>query len=172
MVSAAKGMVQNDKTGWGTPIYDPSNSILQKAMDIAGYLIGKNMPVDQIMTAKDIYSGKGTDLDKEKIEGNMTGLTISQGHPAGPEAAVAQKVIDRITASKKYVMEAVKYDLKYDNEDKAYDRLTGIGLTGMEASSVITHLMNPKLGMSKGMLKSFNQHANDEERALMEQVGQ
>ena len=172
MASAVKGLATDNKDGFGTPIYDPSNSVVQNAMDVAKYLVGKNVPIDQVQTAKDVYAGRGTQLDKDKLMGNMTGFTVSQGHPQGPEAAVAAKVEERLTASKKYVMEAVKRYLKYGEENKAYDRLTGIGLTPKEANGLINHLLNPRSQMSKQQSRKFNAHANEDERAIMDSVGQ
>jgi 5-bromo-4-chloroindolyl phosphate hydrolysis protein len=95
---------------------------------------------------------------------------VSQGHPRGPEGAVAQAAEDRVTASKKYVMEYVKRDLKYGETDAAYKRLTEIGLTPKEANRIINNLENPQSNLSGQQRRKFNAHANDAEREDMSAV--
>jgi hypothetical protein len=171
VASAVKGLATNDKNGFGTPIYDPSDSFVHKAMDVAEYLVGKNIPLDQIQTGMDVYNGKGTKLDVDKLKGNFSGLTVSQGHPQGPEAAVAAKVEERVQASKKYVLEAVKRALKYGDEDKAFELLTDrASLTTREANLLIRRLQNPKTDMTPAQRKKFGQHATPEEQKQMDEV--
>jgi hypothetical protein len=164
----ASGIVQNAKDKYGTPVWNPDGKTLEKAYDAAKFFVGKNMPIDQMQAAIDVMNGVGTDLDKKKLQGNLTGLTVSQGHPLGPEGAVAQGVEDRISTSRKYIMERVKRDLKYGEEDKAYERLIGIGLTPKEASAQIRKIENPRSSMTAGQRKKFNQHANQDDRDTMD----
>lgn len=170
LASAIKGLATNDKTGFGTPIVDPSSPLIEKAMDVAKFLVGKNIPLDQIQTAKDVAAGVGTQLDKDKLAGNFSGLTVSQGNPNGPEGAVAREVEDRVDASKKYAMEGVKRDLKYGDEDSARARLEKAGLAPKEITLIIRNLQNPRDGLSRSQRKKFNQHANEEEQRMMDEV--
>jgi len=167
---AVKSLVTNDKTGYGTPVYDPDDSMIHKAMDVAKFLASKQLPADQLITAKDVASGVGTQLDKDKLAGNMTGFTVSQGHPRGPEGAVNQKTEDRMNASKKYALEEVKRDLKYGDEDAARARLEKLQYTPKEVNLIIRNLQNPKDGLSAQQRKKFNAHANESERADMDLV--
>lgn len=171
LMSALQRM-RDVKDPYGTPVMDPNGSLPSKVWDMAKALVGTHMPLDQLQTAKDIAVGVGTKLDKDKMIGNITGLSYSQGNPQGPEAAVAYATADRVMAEKKYAMEYVKRDLKNGEEDAARARLEKIGLTGKEITHIINKIQNPKSHMSASQRKSFNAHATDEERADMETVGQ
>ena len=168
MASALHGLATNNKDSFGTPIYDPSDTMAHKAIDMALYLVGKNVPLEQLETAKDVAQGRGTKLDKDKLEGGFTGLSISQGHPQGPEGAVAAQVQERLLESKKYVMAAVKSDLKYGREEKAYNRLIEIGLTPREANRTIRNIENPRYGLSPTQRRAFNHHATEADREEMD----
>lgn len=170
LASSIEGLAQNAKDKYGTPIWNPDSSVLQRAFDVAKFFVGKHIPLDQINTSIDIMNGKGTQLDKDKIAGNWSGLTVSQGHPRGPEGAVAQATEDRTNAAKKYVMEAVKSDIKYGRDEKAYQRLIDIGLTPREANKTINNLENPRSTLSGQQRKKFNAHATEQERADMSAV--
>lgn len=165
-----RGLATNNKDSFGTPIYDPSDSVLHKAMDMALYFVGKNFPLEQISTAKDIAQGHGTQLDKDKVAGSFTGLSNSQGHPQGPEGAIAAKTAERMAESKQYLMTAVKSDLKYGREEDAYDRLIGIGMTPREANRTICNIENPRDGLSTSQRRAFKRHATDAEREAMDAV--
>ena len=162
MVKAASDIATNDK-GYDIPVWDPSGSTTQKAMDIAMHLFEAQLPFDSIRTGYDLANGVATPLDKKKLAGNMTGLSVSPGHPLGPEGALAAKVEERVTESKAYAMEEVKRALKYGNVDDARDALIHTGLTPREAQLAINRIENPKGRLSKQAIKKFNQHATPEE---------
>ena len=162
MVKAGADIATNEK-GYDIPVWDPSGSTTQKAMDIAMHLVKAQLPFDSIRTGYDLANGVATPLDKKKLAGNMTGLSVSQGHPLGPEGALASKVEERVSASKAYAMEEVKRDLKYGNVDDARDALIHTGLTPKEAQLAINRIENPKGHLSKQAVKKFNQHATPEE---------
>jgi hypothetical protein len=168
----AVGEAAMNNKGFGRPVYDPNDNMLHIAMDIATHLVESQVPMDTIRTADDVAHGVGTPVDKDKIEGNLSGFSISQGHPGGPQAAVAQETADRIKASKAYVLDGVRRDIKYGDLDTARSKLTGIGLTPAEASAIIRrYSAAPRSGMSRGARVNFARHANDQERQQMEQVG-
>jgi RadC-like JAB domain len=162
--------LNNEKDKWGTPVWDENGTIPEKAFDIAKSLVGTQVPTDQIQTAHDIATGHGTDLDTHKIFGNFTGLTVSQGHPQGPEAAVASKVEERVSNSKKYAMEMAKYFVKTDQEDRARELLDKAGLTPQEVNQTINRLTNPLDRMTKTQQQKFRKHANQSEIETMDSV--
>ena len=162
LLKAGLQLKDNDK-GYEIPVWDPSGSTIQKAMDISMHLVRAQLPFDSIRTAYDLANGVATPLDKKKLTGNMTGLYMSQGHPLGPEGALAAKVEDRVATSKAYAMEEVKRSLKYGNDSDAFDALIHAGLTPREAQQAINRIENPKGFMSPQAVKKFNQHATPEE---------
>jgi hypothetical protein len=170
MLKAALGLKTGAKDKYGTPISDPNAPMLKRAAQVAEFLVGTAIPLDQIKAAKDIATGHGTELDKDKLRGNFTGLSISQGHPNGPEAGVAAEVENRITASKRFAMEEAKRSLKYGDEDGAWKTLENAGLTPKEINSIIRRIESPRDSLSKTQNKHFNQHANDEERERMDRL--
>lgn len=172
MSPAAKAVadVATNNKGFGVPLWDPSGSTTQKAMDIAMHLVQSQVPWDTIRTGYDMANGAATSLDKQKMAGNLSGLSISQGHPGGPEGAVAAQTEQRITASKAYAMEEVKRSLKYGDTDHALEVLEATGLTPKEAGRIVRSIDNPRSGMSRAANKKFSQHANEEERATMEEL--
>lgn len=170
MSPAAKAMWQvaaNDK-GFGVPVKDPEGGFYKQAYDVAAHLATSQVPWDTIKNAYDLSKGKATELDKDKLKGFATGFTFSQGHPQGPEGAVASKVEERVQASKKYLMEQVKRDLKYGDEDAARDKLEEIGLTQKEINLIIKRVEDPKSGLSKSARQRFNRHATEEDQQLMD----
>ncbi len=164
MAKATADIAMNNK-GFGIPVWDESGTAGQKAMDIAMHLMQAQLPYDSARTGWDLANGVATPLDKKKLAGNMTGLSVSQGHPAGPEGALAAKVEERVTKSKAYAMEEVKRDLKYGDDEGARNALERVGLTPKEINNVIKNIENPRGSLSKPAQKRFNQHANEEEQA-------
>ena len=175
MAKAAWQIGANDK-GYGNPVMDPSDPLVYRAMDAVKHLLKAQLPYDTAQTGVDMINGKATELDKEKFKGNLTGMSISQGSPLGPEGSVAQKVEDRVSTSKKYAMEAVRRDLKYGDDERAAARLTGAGLTGQEVSKIINKEQGkldgnpPSAAAMRGMMSKFNKHATEEDQKAMEAV--
>lgn len=173
VVKSVLGVAMNNQavgSGFEKPVWDPSGTLTQKAVDIAKYLVGSELPIDQIKTGVKIAQGNATQLDKDKFAGNFTGLSVSQGHPMGPEGKVAQQVEDRLKASKGYVLEAVKSDVDAGKIDEAIQRLVDVGFTQREALKAVGRIQNPSMGVTKDVMKRFFQHANEDERAVMERV--
>lgn len=180
---AARSLLQlktNDR-GFGVPVLNPENEFKagdtpteliakmgKKLYEVAAHLVESQVPWDTLKNVYDLTQGKATDLDKSKLAGFATGFTFSQGHPQGPEGAVAAQVEDRVQGSRKYLMEQVKRDLKYGEEDAARAKLEAIGLVPREINLIIRRVEDPKSGLSKSARQKFNKHANDDERDLMD----
>ena len=162
--------LNNEKDKWGTPVWDEAGTIPEKAFDIAKALVATQVPTDQMQTLKDMATGHGTDLDTHKIIGNITGLSVSQGHPQGPEAAVASKVEERVSNSKKYVMEMVKHLVKVGEEDRARALLEKAGLSPREVTQAINRLNNPIDQMTRNQWQKFQKHATEDEKATFDAV--
>lgn len=174
MAKSAEQIASNDK-GYGTPVWDPSTGFAHVAMDMALHLLKAQTPFDTLRAGYDLTQGKATPMDKEKLSGNLTGLSISQGHPLGPEGAVAQQVDDRVNLSKKYVMEGVRRDLKYGDVSHASDQLANIGLSNAEVNKILNKEQGKIDGAApkgNGMMKRFNTHATEDEQATMGRLGQ
>jgi hypothetical protein len=167
MAKAVWQDITNDK-GYGTPVKDPDGNFFRHVYDLASHVAEAQLPWDQVKTMYDMTQGKATSLDKDKLEGFATGFSYSQGHPGGPEAAVAAKTEERFSADKKYQMELVKRDLKYGDEESARARMDKIGMTPHEQAQQINRIENPKTGLSRAGNKHFNNRANEEERQQMD----
>ena len=170
MPKAAWQAVTNDK-GYGVPIEDPQGGILQHIGEGLKYVAEAQIPTDTLVTAWDAATGHATALDKHKLAGFATGFTTSHGNPHGPEAAEMYAVEDKIKASKMYVTEAVKRDLKYGKVKEAEEKLQAIGFTAKEITNIINGYENPKEGASKQQRIKFNQHATEEEIRKLDQMG-
>jgi hypothetical protein len=169
----ALDVARNKKDDFGTPIWDERDpNFAHRLADAAMFLLGTHAPVEQLKTLKDMASGVATPLDKEKTLGNITGLTVSQGHPGGPEAGVAAEVEQSVKGSQQHAMDEVKRLLKYGKADEAYEVLEKSGLTPREIGHIIQRVNDPKAVISRSTLKKFNAHATDEERRRLEEVTQ
>jgi hypothetical protein len=171
LARAAWQVLSNDR-GFGVPVYDPNGAAAQGALDVAKYLARAQTPWDTIVTAWDKLHGKSSAIENDKLVGNATGFSFSQGHPQGPEAGVAADVEQRIQAQKMLAMEDVKRLLKYGDEDAARQKLQDIGLSPREINTVIRHIEQPAQGMTRGQMKKFNQHSNEQDQERMDRVTQ
>lgn len=169
LAKAAWQVLTNDR-GFGVPVYDPNGSVAQGALDVAKYLAKAQTPWDTIVTAWDKLHGKSTAIENDKLVGNATGFSFSQGHPQGPEAGVAADVEQRIQAQKMLAMEDVKRMLRYGDEDAARAKLEGIGLSPREVTTIIRRIEEPAPGMTRGQMKKFNQHSNEQDQERMGNV--
>jgi hypothetical protein len=169
---AVKGVWDNEKDKFGTPIYAPSDTVLNQSWQVAKFLVGTHFPLDNLRTARDIAEGVGTELDKKRLLGNVTGFSVSQGNPRGPEGAVAAETEARVKNEKAVAMEEVRYHLKRGDESAAYDALAKTGMTPKEIRNTIKGIVSPKEGLSRSQQKKFQQHATDDEKETMESVGQ
>jgi hypothetical protein len=173
MAKSILALMANNKavgSGFDKPVWDPDGTLTQKAMDVAKHLVAAELPLDQLSTIRDVAAGRGTQLDKDKLLGNFTGLSVSQGHPMGPEGKVAQMVDDRLKTTKAYVLDDIKADVKAGDIDKAIQRLVDAGFTQREAVKAVGRIENPATGVSKSVMKKFYQHANDDELETMDRV--
>lgn len=159
--------IVNDK-GFGIPVMDPEGSFFKHVFDVSSHVVEAQLPWDSLKNAYDLAKGKATDLDKAKLIGFATGFSASQGHPQGPEGAVASKTEERVQASKKYLMEQVRRDLKYGDEDAARAKLEAIGMNAKEIGIIIRNVEEPKSGLSRSARLRFLQHATEQEQKLMD----
>jgi hypothetical protein len=164
------GQVLVNDRGFGVPVFEPSQGFWKSAAHVAEHLAKAQTPWDTIVTVWDKLQGKTTPIENDKLVGNVTGFTFSQGHPQGPEAGVAAQVEDRIHAQRMLAMEEVKRLLKYDKEDEARQKLEDIGLSPREVNSIIKRIEQPKDGMSRSQQKKFNQHGTEEDQQRMDRL--
>lgn len=170
MSPTAKAVAQaitNDK-GFGVPIEDPEGGTLKHIIEGLGHVIKAQIPYDTMKTIWDVAHGVGTPIDKAKLVGFATGVSTSQGNPHGSEAAVVYREADRVVAQRKYMMEAVKNDIKYGDYDKAAARLQTLGLKPSEINHIIRGLIQPKMGITPAQRKQFNARSNEDEQLMME----
>jgi hypothetical protein len=167
MAKAVWQDITNDK-GYGIPVKDPEGNFFKHVYDLAAHVAEAQLPWDSVKNLYDMTQGKATDIDKDKLVGFATGFSPSQGHPGGPEAAVAAQTEERFSADKKYQMELVKRDLKYGDEDSARTRMENIGMTPREITQQLNRIDYPKTGLSRAANKHFNNRANEEERKQMD----
>ena len=169
---AIKGLAQNARNPFGTPVYDVNDTVMRQAAQVAEFLVGTHFPLEDAKLLRDTAQGVATPLDKAKLAGKMTGFTVSQGHPTGPEGAVAAKTEERVRGSKAVAMEVVRYYIKRGDHAAAAGVLERAGLSGAEIALTLRNIESPKAGLSAGQVKKFNQHATEAERAKMEAVAQ
>ena len=158
------GQIVFDSKGYGVPVYNPSGSFIGHAMDAAILMASTNFPMGTARAAYDMAQGKATSLDREKFAGDLTGFSVSQGHPLGPVGALAAKVEEKVKAGKAYQLEPVKRLLKYGDVAGARALLKEAGMTPPEVMHTITRIQNPKAFVPPQVLKKFNQHATQEGR--------
>jgi FtsZ-binding cell division protein ZapB len=149
-------------------VRDPNGSLPKQAWDTAKFLVQQQLPWDSVKGLYDLAKGTATDLDKDKIKGSLTGFTFSQGHPGGPEAAVAAQTNERFEAAKKYVRQQVRDDLKAGEVDAAVEKMQAIGMTAREIRSENQKAEAPKSGLSKQAREKFERRANDLDREEMD----
>ena len=75
------GCCYRRKDKYGTPIVPESAGTLEKIARVAKFIVGTHMPPRPDPDPRDIAGGHGTELDKDKTIGNLTGFTFGQGHP-------------------------------------------------------------------------------------------
>ena len=161
--------VTNDK-GFGVPVADPESGTLQHIAQGLQHVIEAQVPMDTLKTLYDVAKGVGTPLDKDKLLGFASGFSTSKGNPHGPEEAVYLAQQERISAARKYAMEAVRDDVKNGRDADAFDRLKAAGLTPRDIVMTINGIKNPRQGMSKQQARRFAVEATPEDRASMERA--
>lgn len=159
--------VTNDK-GYGVPVEDPEGGMLKHIAQGLQHVIASNMNYDSMKLLWDVSTGSGTPLDKDKLAGIASGFSTSKGNPRGPEEGAYFAQQDRVTAMKKYQMDAVKEDLKNGREAEAFDRLKAIGLPPREIINTIRNIQNPRQGMTRQQMRRFLAEENDDDRAALE----
>jgi hypothetical protein len=163
----------NDQ-GFGRPVYNPDVSGITGAATHIGNFVSLMMkaqvPADTIQAAYDWAKGNATEVDKLKVGFSMFGVPISKGALGGPEEAALYAEQDRFAAAKKFNMPDVNRALKVGDEDKAREIMTTIGMTQREQNHKINSFQNPRSTPTSQQMRNFNQHANDDERARMNEL--
>lgn len=155
---------------FGHPVRDPQAAPFLKLAQWLEVVTEAQMPVDSAKRAYHAVKGDATDLDKLKLMGELTGFSIGQGYPGGPEAAVAADVNRKFQEEKQYILKDALEALKYGHTDEAIRIMQDAKMTPDEINAAILKAMNPKRGMTDGEITRFNKRANAEDQRRLETV--
>lgn len=170
MVKALQGAITNHRDSYGTPVRDPDGTLMGNVALTAKYILDANTNTDQVEGIKKGMSDKATQLDHDKMMGQLTGFSISQGHPNGPEEGVAAKVEDRMKQNRMFIMKQITELINNGKSEDAIDLLESKGFTPKESILIVRMKENPRDGMSKQQNKKFNSHANEEDKSAMDRL--
>ncbi|MDE2106151.1 MAG: hypothetical protein KGL39_53505, partial [Patescibacteria group bacterium] len=163
---------------FGRKIYSADDGSLSSDIKALGQIIGHWMvaqiPLTAFQGGMDLVTGApetGMSVAKSVIPA-VTGLSVSQGSPKGPQGAVEQQVKQRVDQqfldAYPHIVEAVKAgDLV-----KAEQMLRDLGETPSEIRGRIANILQPARPTSpRGYLgREFRQYATPQERERLENV--
>lgn len=152
----------------GRRIIKPGDPILKQVGGFVGYWIKSQLPVDDLSALKHMAQGTADKMDKAKLLGTATGLTV--GKVAGGDAVAELRYASHEQQAKlRDVLPDVREAMRRGDPDKAYDLLESAGETPHEIRSLMRQMDNPDK-LSKSALKKFRNHASDDEVARMDKL--
>lgn len=164
--------VYKNEDYFGHPIYDKNARGLPGAAENLGKVVGHFMraqiPEDSIVaTYKALTGAPGADINTMKVAGPLAGITFSKGYPGGPEAGLIAAVQKRQQEQVSSSLPAVKEAVLNNDEDKARQILTDLGLRNSEQNRIIKHYQDPGSKVNDRSLETFAKTATPEEKRLM-----
>lgn len=174
---------QNDK-GFGQQVFTPSEGGVTGNIKTLGQAVGHFMK-SQMGTTGDIGSSV-YDMFDGVIDSNhkvdkvaaikawlpiLTGLTVSQGHPAGPDAGVEAAAIERHRQQVMRERPEINKMIKAGDIDGAVQRLIDLGESRQSIKNIIESQLSPQKG-AKSISSKFGKIATPEDRERAEEVNQ
>jgi hypothetical protein len=162
----------NDK-GFGKRVYNPDDPGVAGAVRNVGKVVRNFMaaqiPVDAIQGLIDKSQGIQDDTTTYKLVGPLAGLTFSKGAPGGPVVGEMYHTENIYRGKKADLMPTVQALIKQEKVDEAIDAMRSIGMPNAEINTVLRYAENPGARFSKGNMKRFNQHSDDDAKERMQQ---
>lgn len=150
----------------GRRIINPDDPALKQVAKFAAYWVKSQLPVDDMMALKHVVQGDADRMDKVKLMGTATGLTVSK--EAGGDAVAELRYQNREQQAKLHdVLPDVREAVRRGDTGSAYDMLEQAGQTPREIHNTLKMIDQPDR-MSKQALRKFNQHAADDARERMD----
>jgi hypothetical protein len=152
----------------GRRIINPHDPALKQVAAFASYWVKSQLPVDDAVALKHLATGDADRMDKAKLLGTATGLTV--GKEAGGDAVAELRYANREQQAKLHdVLPDVREAVRRGDTDAAYDLLEQAGQTPREIRNTLRMIEQPDR-MSKSALRKFNAHADDDERARLDKI--
>lgn len=152
----------------GKRIINPEDNVLQQVAKFGAYWVKSQMPAEEIASLGRAVQGKADTMDKLKLLGTATGVSVSK--VSGGDAVAEMRYQNREQQAKlRDVLPDVREAIRRDDMDKAMKLLEDAGQDPRESARTIRQIENPDR-TSKQSLRQFNRHATSEERDKLERM--
>lgn len=152
----------------GKRIIDPNDNVLQQVAKFGAYWVKSQLPLEDVAALGHVVSGKADTMDKLKLMGTATGVSVSK--VSGGDAVAEMRYQNREQQAKlRDVLPDVREALRREDVDKATQLLEGAGQEPREIARTIRQIENPDR-TSKQAIRQFNRHSTDQERDKLEKM--
>jgi hypothetical protein len=152
----------------GKRIINPDDNIVKQAAAFAAYWVKSQMPMEEMKSAAHLATGTADHMDKLKLLGMATGLSVSK--LAGGDEVAEMRYQNREQQAKlRDVLPDAREAVRRGDVDKAQQILEDAGQTPKEAMRILSQIDNPDR-ISQSQRRKFYQHATDEERERIERM--
>jgi hypothetical protein len=154
----------------GQSIVDEHGNGFKQAAQFGAYWVKSQLPTEDIMSLVRVANGTADQMDKDKLLGTATGITV--GRVAGGDAVAEMRDQARQTqASLSNALPGAKEAIRRGDIEGAEKLLIDAGQTPHEAQRILLSLQNPNM-ITNGKMKKFIQHASPEEIAKFQKMTQ
>lgn len=169
-------IIANDR-GFGRKVYDPYaktwGDTVKNAGRIATTILGDQVPLQAIKSAKDYFEGVGSKaVNAAQVLGPLLGLTFSKGAPGGPAVGVMYQAKDAHEYQVNEAMPGIREQIQKGDIEGAREAMHQLGMQPGYQKWVIKTTLNPSLRLSKRAMKDFAGYATDDQRAAMDEARQ
>ena len=160
--------IANNQDFSGHSVYKPTDNMLKQVAAMASYWVKSQFPVEEMLSAGHLASGTADHMDKLKLLGMATGLSISKVKGGDAVAEMRWESHEHAVAVRD-VLPQVQEALRRGEGDKARQIMVDAGASPQEIKSAIRKIQNPGRVTTQSR-KNFNKHATDEQRTRMDRM--
>jgi hypothetical protein len=163
--------IWEDSTGFGRKVFDDNKTMSENLGKAFELFASSQIPLTAMESAQSIYKGHGRSIDYWKVVGGLAGVSVSQGHPAGPRGGVLAKQEKDFEQRKLAIFPDANRLIQNGEVDKAKALLAGTGMTPRE---VQRYLLNQTKGakISVQQMRKFYRHTPKEDQQELLNVNQ
>jgi hypothetical protein len=160
--------IANNQDFSGHSVYKPSDNIAKQIASMASYWVKAQIPLEEMKSAAHLVSGTADKMDKAKLAGMATGLSVSK--VAGGDAVAEMRwESHEHSVAVRDVLPEVQELVRRDKVDEARDVLEKAGATPQEIKTTLRKIENPDR-ISNQTMRNFNKRANDDQRERIDKL--
>lgn len=153
--------IANNQDFTGHSVYQPGDNMAKQIASMASYWVKSQFPLEEMKSAVHLADGTADRMDKAKLLGMATGLSVSKVTGGDVVAEMRWQSHEHSVAIRD-VLPQVQEAIRRGDDDKAEKIMEDAGATPQEIRSAIRKIENPDR-ISSQTMRNFNKRSTEEQ---------